>query len=244
MFNKSIYIAYKKSPPLQSWHVVGVLSYKEERNEYSFKYTRGALKDPDFRKFEGMEDLNREYIFRDLPPLFQNRILNSKRPEFPKLMQWLGLQQDASPLDILSLTGGIRITDNLQTFCEIKPDKNGRFEHTLFIHSVGQLQDPQLKRIDELQVGEKLYFCLDVQNEYDHSAVIVRTENPKNIVGYCPRYLAEAITAMLKTQHDSLTITVDAINRDAPLQYKLRCKITGTLPKDISFITEEFTAIN
>lgn len=243
MSRKSIYVAYKKPAPANSWHVVGMLSFEEDKQQYTFKYTEGALNDADFRQFEGLDDLYKEYSFYDLPPLFKNRLLNTKRPEFPQLMKWLGLPQNASPLDILSLTGGIRITDNLQTFCEIIPDKQGFFEHTFFIHSLSTLREHQLQRIETLEVGEKLFFCLDTQNNYDSFAIIVRAENPTEIVGYCPRYLAETITKMLKRQHNSINITVDTVNKDAPLQYKLRCKIKGQLPQDLSFITKEFIPI-
>ncbi|MDG2938822.1 HIRAN domain-containing protein [Bisgaard Taxon 10/6] len=233
MLTKSVYLAYKKGSPFNTWHVIGILSYINETKQYSFKYTRGAIDDDTFRPFNGMEDLYKEYISDELYPLFKNRILYEKRPEYAQFIEWLGLHQDANPLDILSLSGGQRITDTLQTFGKINVDKDGCFEHSFFIHSLSFLNSSQLERISLLSVKEKLYFCLDPQNEYDSTAVLIRTNNPKEIVGYCPRYLSETIFKLLVENKDLISLEVEAINVNAPLQYRLRCLLKGRLPSNL-----------
>ena len=103
--NKSVYLAWQ-APESRDWHVVGMLTELPDR--YSFAYTAGAAKSAKFIPFSGMEDLGREYVSEALFPLFKNRVLSAKRPEYPHFIQWLGLNQDdASPVAILERSGGL-----------------------------------------------------------------------------------------------------------------------------------------
>lgn len=230
MSTKSVYLAYKKSLPCNTWHVIGILSYNDQTNLYSFKYTNGVLEDTNFRPFNGMEDLYQEYESQELYPLFKNRILYEKRPEYAQFIEWLGLNQKANPLDILSVSGGQRITDTLQTFGKVETKENGEFSHSFFIHSLSWLTHYQLEKISQLAPKEKLYFCLDPQNEFDPNAVLIRTKDPKEIIGYCPRYLSETVAKLLVQDPNAISLEVDIVNKDAPLQYRLKCLLTGKFP--------------
>ncbi|ETD64805.1 hypothetical protein Q458_04875, partial [Escherichia coli ATCC BAA-2209] len=86
--NESVYVAWQ-SPDSRDWHVIGNLQNKG--TYYSFNYTRGVENLGKFTPFSGMEDLYKTYISEDLFPLFKNRLLSSRRPEFPYFIQWLGL---------------------------------------------------------------------------------------------------------------------------------------------------------
>lgn len=232
MSNNSVYLAYKKAPPESTWHVVGLLSYSEPSKKFIFKYTKGAEKDLRFKPFNGMENIKAEYSSEDLFPLFKNRILYEKRPEYIDFITWLGLEKGASPIDILALSGGHRITDSLQTFGSVRVNEDGTFKHSFFVHGLSSLKESQLERIKILRTEEKLYPCLDCQNEYDDSAVLIRTNDPKEIVGYIPRYLSKTVTDLLNKSLSSISLYVEAVNNEAPLQYKLRCTLEGMLPED------------
>src|SRR5262249_37475981 len=109
-----LYVAWR-NPENRSWFPVGRLSY--DGSVYRFVYTKGVLQSPRFVRFGQMEDLSVVYESRELFPLFANRLLSKKRPEYQDFLQWLSVPagQD-DPLTLLARTGGIRATDTLVVF--------------------------------------------------------------------------------------------------------------------------------
>ncbi len=228
--HSSVYLAWQ-SPDSRDWHVVGALS--EADSGYEFRYTKGALKSDKFVPFSGMENINKSYISNDLFPLFKNRLLSHKRPEYPNFIKWLGLDEsEASPVNVLARSGAIRGTDQLQMFKRIETSESGEYEHYFFVHGLSYLNKSAQKRAYNLKKGEVLRLCLDRQNEYDNEAVLIRADKPAEIVGYCPRYLAKDITLLLG-ESEFLNVTVEMTSEDAPSNYKLMCKITGKLNTNI-----------
>lgn len=123
----SVYVAWQ-APDTRDWHVVGNL--QERKSGYVFRYTKGALKSTKFTKFSGMSDVRETYVSEELFPLFKNRLLSPRRPEYPSFIKWLGFEEDkVNPIDILARSGGLRSTDQLQIFKKIDVDSDGNFEH-------------------------------------------------------------------------------------------------------------------
>lgn len=240
----SVYVAWQ-APDTRDWHVVGNL---QERNSgYVFKYTKGALKSTKFTKFSGMTDVRETYVSEELFPLFKNRLLSPRRPEYPSFIKWLGFEEDSvNPIDILARSGGLRSTDQLQIFKKIEVDSEGKFEHFFFLHGLSYLNSMANDRVSELEPGQILRLCLDLQNEYDGDAVVVRADKPAEIVGYCPRYLSNDIKKMLLNDSKSITLTVEKISDDAPHNYRLLCKLSGKLNsacQSTLILQDEFEAI-
>ncbi|HDL6510133.1 TPA: HIRAN domain-containing protein [Yersinia enterocolitica] len=223
----SVYVAWQ-SPDTRYWHVVGNL--QERDSGYVFNYTKGALCSKKFTLFSGMNDVNETYVSEDLFPLFKNRLLSPRRPEYPHFIKWLGLtSEEANPIEVLGRSGGLRSTDQLQVFKRIETDENGRFEHYFFAHGLNYLSESANKRVSALAIGSSLQLCIDSQNEYDEFAVIIRADNPAEILGYCPRYFAKDIKSMLAESPKSIQLTVETISDDAPANYRLLCKLSGIL---------------
>lgn len=224
-----VYLAWQ-SPDTRDWHVVGALT--QISNGYEFHYTKGALSAKKFVPFSGMENINKSYVSEELFPLFYNRLLSNRRPEYPKFIQWLGLSEDqATPMNILARSGGLRGTDQLQMFRKIEVGGAGSYEHFFFAHGLSHLTKSAQKRVDTLKEGERLLLCFDCQNSHDENAVIIRTDDPAEIIGYCPRYLAKDISTLLNIS-ESLTVSVEKIAKDAPSNYRLMCKVSGTIKAD------------
>lgn len=222
-----VYLAWQ-SPETRDWHVVGALT--QVSGGYEFHYTKGVLKARKFVPFSGMEDLNKSYLSKELFPLFYNRLLSNRRPEYPLFIQWLDLsEEEATPMNILARSGALRGTDQLQMFRKIEFDDFGVFEHFFFVHGLSHLTKSAQKRVEALKSGERLFLCLDHQNKYDASAVIVRADNPAEIVGYCPRYLAKDISLLLGDSENIIDVTVERIAKDAPKNYRLMCKVSGQI---------------
>lgn len=236
MINDAVYLAWQ-APETKDWFVVGALT--ESERGYQFNYTKGSLKARNFVPFSGMEDLNKSYVSNELFPLFQNRLLSERRPEYSNFINWLGLEGDEiTPLNILARSGAMRGTDKLQMFRRIEIDESGKYKHIFFLHGLGYLNKSAQKRVEELSKGERLFLCQDRQNDYDSEAVIVRADKPAEIVGYCPRYFARDINRLLEYS-ENMDVTVENSFSEAPTNYRLMCKIEGKLlPNSLSKISQ------
>ena len=227
----SVYLAWQ-APDTKTWYVVGLLT--EHEDYYTFSYTKGALKSEKFIPFSGMKDLDKMYVSDELFPLFKNRLLSEKRPEYPRFIEWLDLGSDeVSPIEVLGRSGGLRGTDKLQMFNRVEIENDGYFEHVFFAHVLGYLSQSAKDRVSGLQKNEKLLLCLDCQNSYDGNAVIIRAENPAEILGYCPSYLAKDISSFLKKNRVNLNISVESFSENAPDHYKLLCKLSGKIDSNL-----------
>jgi len=230
--DNSVYLAWQASDT-RDWHIVGLLTENTDKS-YTFNYTKGTEVLPNFAPFSGMPDITKKYISKDLFPQFKNRVLNKKRPEYPCFIKWLGLDDDeSSPVTILARSGGLRGTDQLQMFNRIEFNPDGSFEHIFFAHGLSHLTASANQRVMDLECGEKLYLCPDPQNKYDENAVLIRAENPTQVVGYCPRYLAADILLFLNQDTKSINIVVEALSDTAPANYKLMCKISGKVDSQL-----------
>lgn len=228
---ESLYIAWQ-APDTRDWHVVGNLQSQD--NGYTFNYTHGAKKSEKFTPFSGMTDLGKKYVSKDLFPLFKNRLLSPKRPEYSKFIEWLGLSKDnASPIEVLARSGGIRGTDQLQIFKKIEADESGYIEHYFFAHGLSYLTESANKRVSTLKADDPLKLLSDSQNDYDEHAIVIRTQQPVEIVGYCPRYFAETISTILKDAPKSIELKVHQISTDSPHSYRLLCKLQGHIREPI-----------
>ena len=224
-----LFIAWQ-NPDSREWRPVGQLTRHGKR--YRFVYTMGATKTRDFVPFGRMDDLNTIYESSELFPLFANRLLPKSRPEYHEYLEWLNIPSGKDePLALLSRTGGIRGTDSLMVFGCPEP-VDGKYLVHFFCHGISHLSQEALQIIEKLEVGTRLYLMLDVQNSFDRMAVALRTEQPKVIVGYVPRYFSGDFSKLVKgATQETVTVLVEGINREAPIQLRLLCKISANWPK-------------
>ncbi|MFC2013598.1 HIRAN domain-containing protein [Chloroflexota bacterium] len=242
MNTEKLYLAWQDSQN-RNWWPVGMLTHTQN-NSYRFFYTKGAerLKEMGaFETFGSMKDLNAVYESEHLFPIFKNRMTSTSRPEYKRYLEWLGSTvNDLDPLSILAMTEGIRGTDNLEVFSCPKESEKGVFEIVFFSHGLRYLTQSAIDRIGTLQKGDQLYLMFDMQNMYDEKALAIRTSDPVEIVGYCPRYLSRDFLELLtKTGNDKVKVAVERVNHEAPLHLKLVCKIITSWPDDFLPCSDE-----
>ena len=237
---KEVYLAWQDLHD-RSWYPIGRLTRIDSDGEkYQFVYTKGAKLSPRFTPLGNMKDLCKRYESTELFPLFANRILSRTRPEYRKLLDWLDLAEGQDdPLQLLALTEGIRATDNLAVYPCPSQDKDGNVHVRFFSHGIRYLPPEAIARVDGLQSGTKLYLMPDSQNEHDAFAIALRTGDPKTIVGFCPRYLAEDFRQILLSSDPSPLVFVERVNRDAPIQFRLLCGLTSAWPEGFTACTGE-----
>lgn len=230
---KALFVAWQ-DPDTRSWSPVGRLTH--EAGKFRFVYTRGAEElGKKFQPFGAMKDLHSSYVSETLFPLFANRVLPKSRPEYSTYLEWLGMSDGAyDVMEELSLTGGFRATDSLELFPCPEPTDH---KYVVYFFSRGlrhMLKDNQ-ERVNDLKKGERLFLMPDIQNEYDGFALMLRTQDPVSLAGYAPRYYSgEFSNVVNEVGQENIKVTVEQVNKDAPLQYRLLCKLESPWPKNFA----------
>jgi hypothetical protein len=141
------------------WFPIG--RFSKHNDAYTFIYTKGAkqAKKHGFIELASMPDFNAEYRYSDIFPLLKNRILNKSRPDRQEFLKWLNIDSSNTDFEELAKTGGVKATDNLCLF-PMPIKKNNQYNLEFFTQGIGHLTKSSQKRIEALEVGEKLLTCL------------------------------------------------------------------------------------
>lgn len=238
MNQKALFIAWQ-DPQSRSWFPVGRLTL--ENHSYQFAYTRGAKESKRFLPFGRMTDLNAVYVSKELFPLFANRILPKSRPEHRDYMRWLGLSEGKyNELEELARTGGQRATDSLEIFPCPMPTSDNRYVVYFFSHGLRYFNSQTLLQIDSFSPGEELFLARDVQNKFDKTALLLRTQDPISFVGFCPRYYTADFTKLLTLAGpEKVKIVVERVNLDAPTRLRFLCRLSAPWPSSFSPCTRD-----
>jgi len=66
-------------------------------------------------------------------------------------------------------------------------------------------------------------------------ALLMRTDDPISLVGYTPRYYSEEMTKLIDiVGPEKLNISVVQVNQNAPIQYRVLCKLTSPWPTEFT----------
>jgi hypothetical protein len=180
-----------------------------------------------------MLNLEEVYESEEPFPLFANRLLSRSRPEYEAFLRWGGFDPDnpPDPIAILGVTEGIRQTDFIEVFpCPI-PDAEGCYLNKFFLHGVRWRGEAAIDRISRLRPGEQLVVRPDPGNPVDPNAVGVYADAGEAMIGFVPRYLARDVKLLLEhCNPDFVQMFVERINRDAPLQQRVLCRMRACWP--------------
>lgn len=197
---RTLFLAWQTRNPTRQWFPVGRLDIKSgPAPSYRFRYVRGAKQAQDQAKFPLLVEfpkLDRSYEFGELFPIFQNRVMRPTRPDFPDYMRSLGLTEHADPFEILSISGGRRVTDSYEVFPKIKKDADGSFTCRFFLHGSRHVNQETQERISKLRPEENLYVALELTNPATGLAVQIQTED-YHMIGWSPRYLVPDLVAAM-----------------------------------------------
>jgi hypothetical protein len=214
------------------WSPIGRLQF--EQSTYRFVYTNGAKTAQGFTPFNGMENLEEVYESDELFPIFANRMLPKSRPEYDAYLRWSGFDpaNPPDPIAILGVTEGIRRTDMIELFPCPTPDEQGCYLSKFFLHGLRHMPEAAKARVLTLGPDEPLFPMLDVCNPVDPNAVALRDETERVMLGYVPRYLARDVWKIFQDCHpDYIKLFVHRVNRDAPLQQRLLCRMHACWPE-------------
>ena len=126
----SIYLEWQDTKNCHQYPV-GRLDVDRQSNPpvYTFRYVNGvrdAIDHANFIPIPGFWNVDQSYKSQELFPMFQNRVMDRRRPDRTEYLARLGLKENADELSKLAASGGRRHTDNFETFPVLVPDDDGR----------------------------------------------------------------------------------------------------------------------
>jgi hypothetical protein len=238
---KSLYLAWQapaNSERSKAWFPVGRLDADLNGAEVSscrFRYTGGAKRaqqEVGFEPLISFPEFNQDYHSGKLFPLFNNRVLSSKRADFEEFIDWLGLtREEADPISILSVSGGLRVTDKLQTFPKVETDDKGNFQLRFFAHGLRYLNKGAQEKATQLQAGEKLRIMVEVNNPATRLAVTLHSDD-YTMIGWAPRYLVEDLVRCIPNAPEIEATVVKVNHGHAPLNQSILVEYSGKASHD------------
>ena len=236
-------------PEERSIQPVGFLS--RDGNAFKFAYIRNALTVSDFRPLLGFENLYGSYQSEDLFPLFAQRAMDPRRPDYQRYVQNLGLEGDPSPWEQIARSQGRREGDTIQLFPEPIVD-NGEVRCLFLVHGIRHAHKGT-KILNGVRVEvtrEQIEGALAKLHRRDELGIIPEPENGKNPqaivvmgaplvpVGWVPDLIVEDLHRLMEGA--SVTVTAEHINGpDAPWHLRLLARLRAAPAPDFRFFTGE-----
>ena len=177
MSTQALFLAWQDRDSSRKWFPIGRLDADVEHSQYRFRYTGGAERaqqEAGFLPTIDFPDLQKDYHSPELFPLFKNRVIAPKRPDRADYLRYLDLQENASPVEILSASGGDRVTDSFEVFPKITKRDDGSFLCRFFLHGWRYVNKVAQERIESLQPDDPLYVTLELTNPATRLAVQLR----------------------------------------------------------------------
>lgn len=218
----------------RAWFPIGRLDAEPEDSHYRFAYTRGVLQAKEkagFQPLDAFPKFDALYESSELFPLFQNRLISTKREDYAEYLQRLDLSpEQADPFEILAISGGGRQTDNLEVFPKIQARRDGSFSCRFFLHGWRHVNAPSQDRLNVLRPGEPLQVSIELNNPATGLAVQLETANDYFMLGWAPRYLIQDVLRAVAGGPSNMTARVVQLNPPpAPHNQRVLVELEGRL---------------
>jgi hypothetical protein len=228
---------------------IGVLEY--DGRVYRFGYIRHALSVRDFRPLLGFSDLYRRYDSDKLFPLFAQRVMDPRRPDYERYVRRLGLDEDSSPWEQIARSQGRRQGDTIQLLPE-PVNEHGVITGRFLVHGVRHVPGPS-RMLDgravqvtseqaeaalaALSPGDVLGIAREPGNEVNSLALMVLAERVMP-VGWIPNLLLEDVHRLMAEA--DVSVAVEHVNGpDAPRHLRLLAQLSATGAGDFRFFAGE-----
>jgi len=233
---KVVFLAWQ-CPATRAIVPVGRL-IERARDNYEFGYIRSVqrAREKGFLPLVSFPELGVVYRSEELPPLFNNRVMRTSRPDYPAFVSELGLEKDSSPLALMARSGGRRQTDELEVFAAPEAGDDGVPRTSVLVRGVRHVPHAE-EAVVRLEVGARLSIMADLQNAHGRHALGLRTEK-QEFVGYLPDYLARELAHHDPAITRQLVVTVEKVNLPPVIvHHRLLCRIE--FPVGVSLFQNE-----
>ncbi|QKW32476.1 hypothetical protein HUT17_04915 (plasmid) [Nocardiopsis flavescens] len=186
---------------------------------YTFSYTRAAENVEDFRPLPGLRELHATYQSTRLPSVFEQRVMQSQRPDYPTYLESIGLEpSQATPWEQIVHSGGMRAGDTLQ-FIQTPTVHHGRAKARFFANGVRYIPFRELllegrtvhttaaeheEALLRLRQGIQVHVEAEDNNPQDPDSALITTGGVP--LGYVPRFLSRSMRELSAMGRPTLTV--------------------------------------
>jgi hypothetical protein len=218
---------------------------------YKFAYLDRAKAIDGFRPLLGFEDLDYSYESDGLFPLFAQRAMDPRRPDYGRYISELALDETSTPWEQIARSGGTREGDTLQLF-PVPRFSDGAWKCFFLASGVRYLlkksvmvdgvprgsYEPEAleKLLNDLEPGDVLQLEAEPDNEWSRFALLVTTEGGEPL-GYVPQLLVEALN--VPHSDHKVHAKVEQVNPlEAGWHMRLLVEMTADLDASFEFFSE------
>lgn len=214
---------------------VGLLEH--DHLGYRFRYIRNARDVIGFLPFLGFTDLTADYRSRWLFPMFAQRVLNPRRPDYSHWRDVLNLPADATPFEFLARCEGRREGDAVIVTAPPEVDEHGAIKFLFLVHGVRQalLDATAHAALSALRDGDEVELRPQPDDPVSDLAIhICSGEEP---IGWVPRLFCPAVhNALADGRVISRVLKVNG--PDVPPHMRLLVEVSGSVPTGWDFFAE------
>lgn len=221
-------------PEKRSINPVGYLTY--DGQVYRFSYIRNALQVEGFRPLLGFADLRCEYASADLFPLFAQRAMDPRRPDYQRYVERLGLDGDPGPWEQIARSEGRRQGDTLQLLPE-PTVADDTLSGLFLVHGMRYVpRDKAEVALASLKPGDPLALADEPDNPVNPLALQVLGLSVP--IGWVPDLLVEDMRTLMRRA--TVSVRVEHLNGpDAPWHLRLLARMHATPARGFRFFTGE-----
>jgi hypothetical protein len=208
---------------------IGILAF--DGAEYTFAYLRDAEHLAEFRTLLGFPSLGVLYRSTKLFPVFAQRVMDRRRPDYSDYLTELHLPSDASPLDVLARSGGRRKGDSLQVVEEPTVGGDGAVAYEFLIHGARHaisLNDQVLPSLTSLASGDELGIAAEPDNPVNSHALLIVSRDGTPL-GWVPDLLIDFVAEVWMQPMASLRV-LRVNGPDAPWHLRFVVRLAGFAP--------------
>lgn len=213
----------------RDWYHVGNLTY--EKNKYYFEYQVADSKrnvfealDNGYRLHPTFPNVQQKYESEILFGAFARRLPQKSRKDYQVILKNLGITEESTDFEVMSITGGTINSDNYEFVKPIKYDGT-KFKLDFYLRGWRYYNHDT----EHLKQGDELSLVAEPENKYDNNAVAIY-KNKDRKIGYVPAFYSSFITEMINAENRSKKVnyTLDyEYDPEAPSQFKVEMEIRG-----------------
>ncbi len=240
----SLYVTWRH--PKGRIHPVGLLTRRVSNGSesYRFVYLKSSEALPGFKHLPGLPDHHTVYKNEKLFPVFRNRQMPHRRPDYRKYVSRLNLGIENHPFEVMARNEGRKLTDRIEVFAPPIRTDDAKLTTSFFVRGIRRLEGA-LKAVLAVRTDDFLALVDDPDNEMNPQAIRVVTREHKP-VGWVPEYLLNTVHELReRTGENAISVTVQHVNLDdASPSMRLICRLTAPWPDDYQpFSGPEFQPI-
>ena len=225
----SLYVTWRHPEGLI--HLVGLLTRRVSNGSetYRFVYLNRAASLEGFRRLPGLPDLHRVYESESIFPVFLNRQMPRRRPDYGDYVSKLGLDMDADPFQVMARDEGRKLTSHIEVFAPPTRTEGGDLTALFFVRGIRHREGAS-NAIRAIRRGDHLAMAADRDNEVNPRALFIDTLDGKP-VGWVPDYLVNTVHELRDRTGGDAVITAEHVNSpDVAASMRLICRLTTQWP--------------